>query len=132
MKIFIFAILTRVVLGTVLTLYYPDQNISIRQGDSIEYYNNAQDLENTKTNPEIVYTYWWERSPLYTLFIHIFNPYAIFIQIIIGSLGVFWMWKMNRKAGLVWNFWECWYSLIYYKECLMYATIICIIYKVKE
>jgi hypothetical protein len=33
---------------------------------------------------------------------------------------------------LVWNFWECWYSLIYYKECLMYSMIIYIIYKVKE
>jgi hypothetical protein len=132
MKTFLFALLTRILLFVILYCSFPNQNISALRGDPLEYYNNAQNLENTRTNPEIVYTYWWERSPLYTLFIHIFNPYAIFAQMIIGSLGVVWMWRMNKKAGLIWSFWECWYSIIYYKECLMYAMIIFIIYKVKN
>jgi hypothetical protein len=132
MKIFITAILMRWTIAVILLLSFQGQDFSALSGDPLEYYKNAQHLENANINPELNYTYWWERSPLYTLFIHITSPLTILVQIVIGSLGVYWMWKINPAAGWIWNFWEWGYSLLYYKECLMYALIIFIIYKVKE
>jgi hypothetical protein len=136
MKIFLIAIVTRLIILIGLCLALPNENISLRGGDPLEYYSNAQNLTKSDKIPlEYIdtYSHWWERSPIYVFFLWFFTPgIALYIQIFISSLGVYWMWKMNKKAGWIWNFYECWYPVLFLKESIVFAMMIYIIYRVEN
>lgn len=114
----------------------PNKNISYDYNmDAREYYSNAQNLSkgNAETDWSNTYTRWWERSPLYVLFLWFFTPgIAIYIQMIVSSIGVYFMWKMNTKAGWCWNFYECWYSILFLKEAIVFALMIYIYYRINR
>jgi len=133
MRIFIVAILLRLAILYGLSLTYPSINISYDMHmDAREYYHNAQHLTkgDAKTDWQTTYTHWWERSPLYVLFLWFFNPVAVYVQILISSFGVYLLWRMNWKAGWVWNIYECWYSIIFLKESITFALMIFIYYRI--
>jgi hypothetical protein len=134
MKIFIIAILIRLTIFVGLSLAFKGQNVSTFAGDPLEYYLNAQNLSKSdQYHAEWEYTYWWERSPLYVLFLWFFTPnVALYIQIFISSLGVYWMWKINTRAGWIWNLYECWYPILFLKESIVFAMMIFIVYKFIE
>jgi hypothetical protein len=132
MKIITLAFVFRVILYFSLCLIYPHQNIGIFSGtDDREYFymanNNLQVLPDSTR--QFQYTHWYQRTPIYTLFLYVLTPQiALFVQMFIGSIGVWLMWKMNKWAGFTWNVWECGYDMIYFKESLLFALIIFIIY----
>lgn len=131
MKIVLLAFSFRVILWVVLTLAYQGNNVSTFGGDPNEYYQLSQTLTvNPIEGKKFHYTHWYERNAVYVAFLWAFRtPYALFIQMFIGSLGVLMMFKMNWKAGIFWNFWEAGYSVLYNKEAIMFTLIIFIIYK---
>jgi hypothetical protein len=134
MRIVILAFIIRVIFYMTLCVIYPTENISTRAGDPEEYYYMAThhlDVMQERAQ-RFHYQYWYQRTPLYTLFLYLLTPQiAVFIQMLIGSIGVYLMYLMNKKAGYIWMFYEIPYSIIFLKECLMYALIITIIYKFK-
>lgn len=133
MKIVLLAFSFRFLLWMCLVISYQGQNPSTFGGDTYEYYQLSKNLEVDPIRGEqFHYTKWYERNTLYVAFLHYAQPYGLFIQMLIGSIGVMLMYRMNHKAGIFWNFWEAGYSILYNKECLMFALIIFIIYKVRN
>ena len=137
MKIFLSAFCFRYLLWVFLVLAYRGNNTAIGSnpstmgGDTMEYYSASQNLEiDPIRGYQFHYTKWYERNTVYVFFLWVFRtPYALFIQMLISSIGVLLMFKMNWKAGIFWNFWEAGYSILYNKEAIMFALIIFIIYK---
>jgi hypothetical protein len=134
MKIVLLAFAFRLVLWFGVSALYQGQNISTFAGDPKEYYELSQNLRvDPAKSAQFHYTHWYERMPLYVGFLWILTPkIALFVQMLIGSSGVYMMYKMNHKAGIVWNFWEAGYSIIFLKETLLFAAIIFVIYQFKK
>jgi hypothetical protein len=131
MKIFIIAILIR----TAVYFLMPG-NPSFISFDSWEYYYNSQELQVWDRAAErLGYAEWYYRTPAYTLFLYLIRPdNAIAVQIIISSLTVLLLYKLNYKAG--WMF--CFYpisifgSFQYMKETLLIFLIISGVYVIEK
>jgi hypothetical protein len=128
------AFFMRILLYCFLCLYFSPQNPARFAGDPNEFYLNAQHLTvSTEMKHEWEYTSVLERKPVYTFFLWIFTPdVAIFVQMLIGSIGVLLMYRMNKKAGIIWNFYGCWYDVIFLAESLIFFMMILTIYKYKS
>lgn len=134
MRIIIFAFIFRLVLYVSLTLIFPNEYIATSRikSDPEEFnYTATHNLEVPKyLKMDFPLNHWYEHNPVYVLFLWILTPgIALYVQIFIASIGVWLMWKMNHTAGIIWNFYSCWYDIIFLKESLMFSFLIMIIYK---
>lgn len=130
LKIFIFALLIRLLFYVFIKFFIG--NPEFMSFDSWEYFYNSQNLEVWQKAKEYIgYEYWYQRTPAYVLFLYIIRPEnAIAIQIIISSLGVTIMYKMNRIAGWLWCLYpiSIFNSFQFMKETVYIFLIICLIY----
>ena len=98
--------------------------------DAVEYYYNSVDFQ---VLPGATYTNWYERTPAYVLFLHLIQR-QLLIQILLSSIAVVLMFKMNKLAGWLWCFYpfDVISSFQYHKECLLVFLIIGLIYLFRE
>lgn len=130
-KIFLIALMVRVLFSGIRILQ-PD----IFLLDEKEYYYNGKNLDviyNPSSEvPSRTYDYehWYNRTPVYMLFRFVTQDFTLIVQMILSSLGVVLMWKMNKAAGWLWCFYlpEVFYSFHYLKASLMTFAIILTIY----
>lgn len=133
-KIFLIAFTVRMIFYLIVKIFYGSPEfISF---DSWEYYYNSQNLEVWQNAKNYVgYYNWYERTPAYVLFLYIIRPEnAIAVQIIISSLGVVLMYKMNKAAGWLWCFYpvSIFNSFQFMKETIYIFLIICLIYTLRK
>jgi hypothetical protein len=127
--IFLIALTIRI---TAWQLLKPDFVYS--RTDNVEYFYNSINLT---AHPYFQaywhYKEWYQRTPIYTLFLHIIQRQLIF-QILLSSFGVVLMYKMNKIAGLIWLIYpqEIIYSFQYAKESLLLFFVIVAIYLLRE
>ncbi len=121
MKILIVALTIRLSLFVIIN--------PVPVNDSKEYLMLSN---NIKTTTEWKYDNWTERSFLYVLFLKVFGDISIFLQMFLGSIGVLLFYKMNKTAGWIWNFYGCWYDILYLKESLIFFMIINFLYFIKR
>jgi hypothetical protein len=134
LKIFIAALGLRLFVHILLNLIFTEP--AIVSFDSEEYVRNSYNLEVwDKATEKMGYTEWYQRTPGYTLFLYIVGTkLAIYLQLIISSLSVFLMYRMNKTAGKIWLFYpmELLHPSMYMKETLLIFIIISIIYVFKK
>ena len=134
MKIFFFALVIRICFYLFIKTFYG--NPEFMSFDSWEYFYNSQDLTVWQEAKEYIgYENWYERTPGYVLFLYLIRPEnAIPIQIIISSLGVFLMYKMNKIAGWMWCFYpiSIFSSFQFMKETIFIFLIICLVYLLRR
>ena len=99
--------------------------------DSYEYYHNSKNLEVwDEAKEHHLYDRWYERTPAYVLFLHLTGEYAIPIQIILSTITVLLVYKINPIAGWL----LCFYPVHilganqYMKETLMIFFIAVLVY----
>ena len=98
--------------------------------DAHEYYDISKDFQVHEARAaQMGYNHWYERTPLYVLWLHITGR-DTYYQIFLSLLGVYLMYRMNRRAGWLWCFApeslirSCQYS----KESVMIPLVIIAIY----
>jgi hypothetical protein len=102
--------------------------------DSKEYYYNSQELTvMPEAQTRFGYSNWYERTPVYTLYLHITHQ-SLLIQMIISAVGVVLMWRLNPLAGLIWCFYvpDILHSSTYWKTSLLCSLIIGLITLIKD
>lgn len=102
--------------------------------DTIEYYITSFNFEpHTFFKSMWSYEHWYQRTPLYVIFLHLINRELI-IQIIISSIGCALMYKLNKLAGVLWVIYlqDIIYSFNYNKECLLLFCIILSIFLLRN
>lgn len=139
--IFIIALILRTIIYT--SLKSSGDNPEFLFFDSIEYYTVSQNL----TVPSFItnhlgasghilgYTHWYERTPAYMLFLHIVTVNnAIWLQILLSSIGVVLMYKMNSIAGYIWCVYpvSVFNSFQFMKETLLIFLIILAVFYLRD
>ena len=134
LKVFLLALLIRISFYLFTKFFFG--NPEFISFDSWEYFYNSQNLEIWQNAKEYIgYEYWYQRTPAYVLFLYLVRPEnAIFTQIIISSLGVVLMYKMNKTAGWLWCFYptSIFNSFQFMKETIYIFIIICLIYTLRK
>jgi hypothetical protein len=108
----------------------PGTFFTTHSSDSIEYYITSINFKPFSCFKLYWgYDYWYERTPVYILFLHVFQQELIF-QIILSSLGCIILYKLNKAAGLLWCVYlqEIVYSFQYSKETPLLFFVILSIY----
>lgn len=103
-------------------------------GDSIEYYVTSINLEPMEIHKLYWgYSHWYERTPVYVLFLHLIHRELI-IQVILSAIACLLMFKLNKVAGVLWMIYpqDIIYSFQYGKETLLLFFIICAIYVLRD
>lgn len=79
------------------------------------------------------YSNWYERTPVYTLFLHL-TYQSLIIQMVLSAIGVVLMWKLNALAGLIWCFYipDILHSSTYWKTSLLCFLIIGMVTLIKD
>ena len=129
--IFLVAFIIRIL--TLLVFAYYFDNYSHKESDAKAHYETSINLEVPKYAQETIgYKDWWERSPVYVYYLHITGQ-SLLIQIILSSITVLILYRINPFAG--WLF--CFYpqsiilsfnfnkeTLLFFIESLLIFTII--------
>ncbi len=133
--IFLIAFIIR--MFTLLVFAYYFDNYSHKESDAKAHYETSISLKvPIESQEKIGYKNWWERSPVYVYYLHI-TKQSLLIQIIISSLTVLILYRINALAG--WLF--CFYpqsmilSFQFNKETILWfieATLFLIIYRYYE
>lgn len=111
-------------------MYFLNPTFSAINADTIEYYLTSINLEPHKFFRLLWgYENWYERTPVYVLFLHVIQRQLI-IQVILSSIGCVMMYRINKTAGILWIFYlqDIIYSFQYNKESLLLFSIILVIY----
>lgn len=100
--------------------------------DGREYYANGLNL-NVEFKTPWVYSNWYERTPLYMLFIYIIRGNLIFQIIVCGIAGTL-AFKINKFLGLFYLFYPNWIfqSFNFSKEALLIALTLIALYFLKD
>lgn len=99
-------------------------------GDTLEYVLTSVNLKpNNVFKLTWNYSEWYQRTPVYVLFLHIIHRKLIF-QIILSSISCVLMYRMNKTAGLLWTIYlqDIIYSFNYNKESLLLFCVILFMY----
>ncbi len=100
----IFAIAFSLRLVTLLYFSYQYDNYSHKESDAKAHYETSINLKVPKESQErIGYKNWYERSPAYVFYLHVTNQ-SLLLQIILSSLTVVFLYKINELAGWLWCF----------------------------
>lgn len=98
--------------------------------DSHEYYYNSWlNGVDPVGSKQFGYTNWYERTPFYTLYLHITHR-SLIIQMLLSAFGVILLFRINQLAGLLWAVFpgEILMSFSYMKESFVMFQIILLIY----
>ena len=123
LTIFLIAFVIRLL--TLLIFVYYFDNYSHKESDAKAHYETSINLEVPKYAQETIgYKNWWERSPVYVLYLHV-TCQSLLIQIIVGSLTVLILYKLNPLAGWLWCFYpqSIILSFQYNKETILWFII---------
>lgn len=97
--------------------------------DAYEYMINGTALDVIYKAPEWTYNFWYERTPLYMLFMHVIQG-NLFFQILVCGIAGTLAFKLNSNFGLFYliypNF--IFQSFNYSKEALLISLILVLIY----
>jgi len=127
--VFVVAFLIRLLFWVLFGTY-----LNITNSDSLEYYINSINFQPLDVHKAYWgYDNWYERTPLYILFLHITHRELI-IQVFLSALSCVLMFKLNKTAGILWIFYpqEIIYSFQYGKETLLIFLVIMFIYLLRN
>ena len=107
----------------IINIFYAPELI----GDAEEYFINSQTLENTAQH--FPYNHWYERTPVYMLFLHITGQ-SLFIQIILSALTCVLLEKLYKYSGWIYCFYlpSIFYSNVYMKTTLLTFLFVWLVY----
>ena len=100
---------------------FKTKGYGIEMIDCREYYETSLNFETFEPFKSYWgYSNWYERNPLYILYLH-FTFQNIIILIILSAFTVFLIFKINKTAGIIFMFYpnSIFYSFIYSKTVLI-------------
>lgn len=100
-------------------------------GDAHEYYYNSQTLDNTVG--QFPYEHWYQRSPVYTGFLHLTGQ-SLLVQILLAALTCVVLELLYRRAGWAYAFYPpgIMYANVYMKETLLIFLFVLVAYLLRN